>query len=438
MEKKKLYIATLGCTKNLVDSEVMIAKLQNEYELSNEPENADLLLVNTCGFITPAKEESIETIFELHENRKEDSTLVVSGCLSERYKEDLQKEITEVDLFTGVGDYDKIAEMLSEKKSIFSDKAYLIDGEERVITGSRTHAYIKISEGCNQNCSFCAIPSFKGKLQSREIESIADEVEKLTQKGFYDFSFISQDSSSFRRDFGEKDGLEKLVERIEKIEGVLSARILYLYPSTTSDNLIAKIGESKKFHNYFDLPIQHISAKMLKTMKRGVSKKRHLEILDQMRNLKNSFLRTSFIVGHPEESEDDFNEILELIQNFRFDMINIFQYSHEEGTSAFKLEEVPEEIIVERVQKIEEIVEKQRVENLEKLVGTEIDLILNGESDEHEYLLSAKAIHWAEEIDGEILINDKEVKEVVFGKIYLAEITEIAGDRLLGTLKKSL
>jgi ribosomal protein S12 methylthiotransferase len=438
MEKKKLYIATLGCTKNLVDSEVMIAKLQNEYELSNNPENADLLLVNTCGFITPAKEESIETIFELHENRKENSTLVVSGCLSERYKEDLQKEISEVDLFTGVGDYDKIAEMLSEKKSIFSDKAYLIDGEDRVITGSRTHAYIKISEGCNQNCSFCAIPSFKGKLQSRGIESIADEVEKLTQKGFYDFSFISQDSSSFRRDFGEKDGLEKLVERVEQIDGVLSARILYLYPSTTSDNLIAKIGESKKFHNYFDLPIQHISAKMLKTMKRGVSQNRHLELLNQMKNLPNSFIRTSFIIGHPEESEDDFNEILELIRNFRFDMINIFQYSHEEGTSAFKLEEVPEEIIIERVQKIEQIVEKQRIENLEKLVGTEIAVVLNGESDEHEYLLSAKAIHWAEDIDGEILINDKEIREVVFGKLYLAEITEIAGDRLLGTLKKSL
>jgi ribosomal protein S12 methylthiotransferase len=438
MEKKKLYIATLGCTKNLVDSEVMIAKLQNEYELSNNPENADLLLVNTCGFITPAKEESIETIFELHENRKENSTLVVSGCLSERYKEDLQKEISEVDLFTGVGDYDKIAEMLSEKKSIFSDKAYLIDGEDRVITGSRTHAYIKISEGCNQNCSFCAIPSFKGKLQSRGIESIADEVEKLTQKGFYDFSFISQDSSSFRRDFGEKDGLEKLVERVEQIDGVLSARILYLYPSTTSDNLIAKIGESKKFHNYFDLPIQHISAKMLKTMKRGVSQNRHLELLNQMKNLPNSFIRTSFIIGHPEESEDDFNEILELIRNFRFDMINIFQYSHEEGTSAFKLEEVPEEIIVERVQKIEQIVEKQRIENLEKLVGTEIAVILNGESDEHEYLLSAKAIHWAEDIDGEILINDKEIKKIVFGKLYLAEITEIAGDRLLGTLKRSL
>jgi ribosomal protein S12 methylthiotransferase len=433
---KKLYIATLGCTKNLVDSEVMISKLSDKFQLSNNPENADLLLVNTCGFINPAKEESIETIFELHENRKENSTLVVSGCLSERYKEDLKKAIPEVDLFTGVGDYHRINEIIEEKKELFSEKAYLIDGEDRVITGSSTHAYIKISEGCNQKCSFCSIPSFKGKLQSRSIESIVDEVQRLVEKGFYDFSFISQDSSSFRRDFGETDGLQELIERIDQIEGVVSARILYLYPSTITDNFIEVVGKSEKFHNYFDIPIQHISSKMLKVMKRGVSKERHLEILNKMKTLPNSFVRTSFIIGHPKETEEDFNEILELIKNYRFDMVNIFQYSHEEGTSAFELEEVPQEIIEKRVQEIEEIIEQQRIDNLRKLLNSEICTVLNGESDEHEYLLSAKATHWAEEIDGEILINDKDIDEVVFGKRYLTKITEIAGDRLLGTLKE--
>jgi ribosomal protein S12 methylthiotransferase len=432
--KNKLFVTTLGCTKNLVDSEVMIAKLQKDYELTSDPEEADLLLVNSCGFIGPAKEESIGTVFELHSNRKEGSTLVMAGCLSERYRDELQNELPEVDIFTGVGDYHKIDQIVREKRDTFSKSAYLIDQEERVVTGSISHAYIKIGEGCNQKCSFCAIPSFKGKLQSRKVESIVSEIETLVEKGFYDFSLISQDSSSYGRDQGERDGLEKLVEEIDKIDGVVSIRILYLYPTTVTNSLLEKIEKSQKFHNYFDIPIQHISSKMLKTMKRGMDGDKTRELLQKMQDIPNSFIRTSFIVGHPEESEEDFEEIVRLLEEFRFDMVNIFSYSHEEGTSAYKLDEVPEEIIERRVATLEEIVERQRVENLEKMVGEKIEVVLNGESDEHEYLLSAKALHWAEEIDGEILINDKEIEDLTVGEIYLAQITELAGDRVLGKI----
>ena len=241
---KKLHIVSLGCTKNLVDTEVMMGRLKF-YEMTQSPEEADVIIVNTCGFIDAAKEESLNTVLGLHEARKEDSLLVMAGCLSERYREELSKELTEVDIFTGVGDYDRIDELLEAKQSRFSDEVYLIDGAERVVTGSTYHAYIKLSEGCNQNCSFCAIPSFKGRLKSRSLDSVAKEVEGLVKQGYYDFSFVSQDSSSYLRDQNVKDGLIHLIKRIELIDGVKSARILNLYPSTTSLALIKNIGMSK-------------------------------------------------------------------------------------------------------------------------------------------------------------------------------------------------
>ncbi len=188
MATKKLHVVSLGCTKNLVDTEVMLGRLRS-YEMTPNSEDADVIIVNTCGFIDAAKEESLNTVLDLDAGRKEDSVLVMAGCLSERYKEELSKELSEVDIFTGVGDYDKIDELLAAKQSRFSEEVYLIDGAERVVTGSTYHAYVKLSEGCNQTCSFCAIPSFKGKLHSRTLESIAAEVEGLVAQGFYDFSF---------------------------------------------------------------------------------------------------------------------------------------------------------------------------------------------------------------------------------------------------------
>jgi ribosomal protein S12 methylthiotransferase RimO len=429
-------MTTLGCTKNLVDSEVMLHQLK-EYQLTDEPRDADLLIINSCGFIQSAKEESVQTVFELDDLRKEESKLLLSGCFSERYKSELEEALPEVDIFTGVADYHRVAELVKESRSQFSEKTFLIKDEDRVITGSASHSYIKIGEGCNQRCSFCSIPLFKGKLQSRDLQNIEKEVEKLIERGYYDFSFISQDSSSYMRDCGQKDGLIDLINRVENIDGVESARILYLYPSTTSMEFIERVGESEKFHNYFDLPIQHISDKMLKVMRRGAGREKTVQLLKAMRELPNSFLRTSFIVGHPEESEDDFNEIVQFITDFRFDMINIFAYSDEEDTHSYEIEKkVPDSVIEERVAILEEIVEEQRVENLQKMVGKEIVAVVDGESSEHEFLLSAKALHWTPEIDGEIYINDKEVEKIEFSKPYSVQITELVGDKLLGTVLK--
>ena len=436
---KKLHLVSLGCTKNLVDSEVMLGKLK-DYKLTEIPQEADVIIVNTCGFINAAKEESLNTILTLHKERKKDSLLVMSGCLSERYKEELQKELKEVDIFTGVGDYDKIDEIIEKKKSAFSPETYLLRDEERVITGSTFHAYVKLSEGCNQKCSFCAIPSFKGTLKSRELESVVNEVKNLAKKGFWDFSFISQDSSSYLRDLGYKDALIDLIDEIEKIEGVKSARILYLYPSTLSDALIDRIISSPIFHNYFDMPIQHISDRMLKIMKRGAGKEIILRQLKKMREAENSFLRTSVIVGHPGESENDFRELENFLKDFDFDRVNIFAYSDEEGTKAYEMrDKIKKEIIDERIEALDSIVEEKFIKSLKKDLNKEADIVIEGESSEHEYLLGARKIIWAPQIDGEILINDKEIEDdLEIGKTYKAKITQIAGDKLIGTVTKTL
>ena len=430
----KLHIVSLGCTKNLVDTEVMLGRLKN-MDLTQNPEEADIIIVNTCGFIQAAKEESLHTVLSLHEQKKPNALLVMAGCLSERYKEELQKELPEVDIFTGVGDYDRIDRLIEEKRSSFSPRVYLIQDEERIVTGSNYHAYVKMSEGCNQRCSFCAIPSFKGRLHSREISQIAQEVRRLSERGFKDFTFVSQDSSSYLRDFNEKKGLIKLIDEIERIEGIRSARILYLYPSTTSFDLIDRIEASPTFQNYFDMPIQHISDHMLKIMKRGAGKERTMELLERMRRVENSFLRTTIIVGHPGEKEKDFEELCAFLESFDFDRINLFAYSDEEGTSAYEMsEKVDKEIVQERLEILAKIVEEKQHKSLERQIGKSLLAYLDGISEESDLLLSARHILWAPEVDGEILVNDSEIEDLRPGDLYLLHITQRSGDKLLGTI----
>ena len=433
----KLHLISLGCNKNLVDSEIMLGRLQN-YDITDDISDADVIIVNTCGFIKSAKEESIQTILEMHEARKNGSLLVVTGCLMQRYKDELMKELPEVDLFTGVADYDKIDEIILKKQNLFSPETYLQANEERVITGSNYHAYIKISEGCNQKCSFCAIPTFKGKLKSRSLENIVNEVKNLVKKGYYDFSFLSQDSSSYMRDQGVSDGLINLIDEIEKIKGVRSARILYLYPSTTSKELIERIIASSVFHNYFDMPIQHISEDMLKIMKRGSGAKKIKELLNLMRNAKNSFLRTGVIVGHPGESEEDFEELCEFLEKFKFDRISAFAYSKEEDTASFDMEQVPAKVISKRLTKIEKITKKSINESLQKEIGKEIFASLEGISSEGEMFYAAKKDIWDKDIDGEILINESDVKELEIGSLYLCEVSDTVDQKLIARIIKKV
>lgn len=432
----KLHLVSLGCNKNLIDSEIMLGRLSN-YEITPDVASADVIIVNTCGFINSAKEESIRAILDMHEARKKGSLLVVTGCLMQRYREELMKELPEVDLFTGVGDYDKIDEIILKKQNLFSPSTYLQASEERVITGSNYHAYIKISEGCNQKCSFCAIPTFKGKLKSRSLENIVYEVEKLVKKGYYDFSFLSQDSSSYMRDHAVSDGLISLIDAVEKIEGVKTARILYLYPSTTSNTLVERIIASPVFANYFDMPIQHASDKMLKIMRRGSGAARIKELLSLMRAAPNSFLRTGVIVGHPGETDAEFDELCDFLQEFKFDRISAFAYSKEEDTASFAMPQIPARTISRRLNKIEKITHEAIDSSMRALVGKKIPLIIEGTSSEGEFFYGAKPLAWDKDIDGEILINESYVQNLKVGGLYECEITEFAGDRLLARVLKS-
>ena len=429
----KLHLVSLGCNKNLVDSEIMLGRLSN-YEITPDVASADVIIVNTCGFINSAKEESIRAILDMHEARKKGSLLVVTGCLMQRYREELMKELPEVDLFTGVGDYDKIDEIILKKQNLFSPDTYLQASEERVITGSNYHAYIKISEGCNQKCSFCAIPTFKGKLKSRSLENIIDEVQKLVKKGYYDFSFLSQDSSSYMRDHAVSDGLISLIDAVEKIDGVKTARILYLYPSTTSNALVGRIIASPVFVNYFDMPIQHASDKMLKIMRRGSGAARIKELLNLMKNAPDAFLRTGVIVGHPGESEAEFDELCEFLQEFKFDRISAFAYSKEEDTLSYEMEQVPAKIISKRLSKIEKITRAAIEASFAQELGQKFIVSLEGESSEGEMFYAAKKALWDKDIDGEILINESDVEQLETGGRYGCEITQVAGSQALGKI----
>ena len=429
----KLHLVSLGCNKNLVDSEIMLGRLQN-YEITPDVASADVIIVNTCGFINSAKEESIRAILDMHEARKKGSLLVVTGCLMQRYREELMKELPEVDLFTGVGDYDKIDEIILKKQNLFSPSTYLQASEERVITGSNYHAYIKISEGCNQKCSFCAIPTFKGKLKSRALENIVDEVQKLVKKGYYDFSFLSQDSSSYMRDHAASDGLISLIDAVEKIEGVKTARILYLYPSTTSNALVERIIASPVFVNYFDMPIQHASDKMLKIMRRGSGAARIKELLSLMKKAPGAFLRTGVIVGHPGEGEAEFDELCAFLQEFKFDRVSAFAYSKEEDTFSYEMEQVPAKIISKRLSKIEKITRAAIEASFAQELGQKFIVSLEGESSEGEMFYAAKKALWDKDIDGEILINESDVEQLETGGRYWCEITQVAGSQALGKI----
>ena len=278
----------------------------------------------------------------------------------------------------------------------------------------------------------------KGKLVSRELKDIVNEVKKLTKKGYFDFSFISQDSSSYLKDKNIDNGLVRLIDEIENIKGVKSARILYLYPMTTTHKMIQKIANSSIFHSYFDIPLQHISDKMLKVMKRGFKKDKTMEIIKKISKIKDAYIRTAFIVGHPAESKEDFEELLEYIQESNFDMINIFAYSDEEGTPAFfRNDKVDNKEIKRRLKSAKKVVNKKLKQKLKSYITKEIKVVLNGFSNETNLLYSAKNIKFAPEIDPEILINDSKIKNLKIAQVYKVLITDSIDTQLIGTILSS-
>jgi ribosomal protein S12 methylthiotransferase len=403
--REKVSVLTLGCAKNTVDSERLMKQLQlNNIDLRNDPKEADTLIINTCGFIQSAKEESINTILSAVENKKEGKfkKVLVAGCLSKRYKEDLQKEIPEVDLYFGTEDYQKIL------KELGGELKYNLLGE-RVLASPSYSAYLKISEGCDHPCSFCAIPLMRGLHKSKTIEDLVSETEFLAANNTKELVIIAQDTTDYGKDLYSKQNICELLKGLSEINGIEWIRLMYTYPSKFPDNLIDEITKNEKICNYIDMPLQHISENILKSMRRGISGKQTRRLLKRLKErIPNLVLRTTFIVGYPNETEEDFNELCDFINEIEFDRVGTFTYSLEEDTHAFSLgDPVSQEEKNERQKVLMEIQKDISLEKNQKLVGKELKVLVEGI--ERDFYIG-RSYRDAPEVDGEVLIPVKNNK----------------------------
>ncbi len=410
----KFFFITLGCPKNTVDSEVMAGCLieRGMEPVLNLDDYVDYAIVNTCGFILPAKEESIDRILELAEFKKKGriGKLVVAGCLVQRYIKDLRKEIPEIDYFVSLDDIENIVDILEKnRESHFKMPQYIYSEKSPRVLQNTVYQYVKISEGCNHTCSFCAIPGIRGKLRSRTIDSISKEVKNLVSSGYKEIILISQDSTMYGADIGMKDGLSALIENLNKINGDFWIRVMYLYPGEITDRLLKVMRDSEKVCNYIDIPLQHSSKRILKSMKRPGDGNEYLKLVERIREIFNNevFLRTSLIVGYPDESYKEFNELKKFVIEAEFNHLGVFEYSHEDATPAFKLtDNVTEDTKKKRLNEIMEI-QKEISYNINKqMVGSELEVVIEGYSEETDLLLKGRHRGQAPEVDGVTLIND--------------------------------
>lgn len=418
MDKLKVSLISLGCPKNLVDSEVMLGQLPlDRYEIVTDESVADIIVVNTCAFINDAKEESIDTILEVadYKTTGQCKMLIVAGCLPQRYVGKLQKQLPEVDLFIGTSEGARIVELVEEylltgSPSIeIGEPDYLYDDTVARVNSSPTYtSYIKIAEGCSNRCSYCIIPQLRGELRSRSIDSVISEARNLVEQGVTELVLIAQDITAYGQD--RKDGatLEKLLQELVKVEGVVWIRLLYAYPDGISDELIALIAKEKKICNYLDLPLQHIDDDILKRMNRRLDEQGIRSLIKRMRDrIPDLTLRTSFIVGFPGETREQFNRLLAFVEEGLFDRVGVFRYSREEGTAAAKFsEQVAGQTKKSRLNKLMKAQARVSFNKNRALLGRTETVLVEGYSEETDLLLKGRGQRHAPEIDGQFLITD--------------------------------
>jgi len=436
---KKVSFVSLGCPKNLVDSEVMLGILaRHHYEITADNRDAEVIIINTCGFIEDAKRESIDKIIELASLKETGNCklLVVAGCLPQRYQEELTKELPEVDLWIGTGEHHKIVEHLEkeEKGSYLTQSEYIYDDlTPRLVSTPKHTAYIKIAEGCSHTCTFCAIPGIRGRFRSRPIDSIIRETSRLVSSGMREAILIAQDTTSYGIDFKTGLALPSLLREMVKIKGLEWIRLLYTYPQFVMDELIDVIKGEKKVLKYLDIPIQHVSDRMLKDMGRGITGDKLRNRLYRLREaVPDLIIRTSVIVGFPGETETDFRELLNFIEEFEFDRLGAFTYSHEEGTPAALIKhQIPEKVKKERynrVMALQKIISKKRNKSH---IGKTEKVLIDGVSEESEFLLSGRMTGQAPDIDGITYITSGTASP---GDIVNVRITDASDYDLVGDI----
>lgn len=404
MKKVKINVISLGCPKNLVDTEYILGSFnQQDIEFSSNPEDSDVIIINTCGFIDTAKEESINTILEACQYKKNsDKKVIVTGCLVQRYKEELEREIPEVDLFIDIPQQKDIPLKVGIGKS---------EKSERILATPRHLAYLKISEGCDHTCSFCAIPNIRGKHRSKPIETLVEEAKRLVDLGVKELNIVSQDTSYYGFDIYGKPMLFNLLKEIEKIEGIEWIRLYYLYPSTVDEDFFKFLADSKKVLKYIEMPIQHTEDTILRDMMRGYRKRKLYQILEwKEKYIPQMAIRSSVIVGYPTESEKEFESMLNFLQEAKFDWLGVFTYSHEEGTPAYQKHDdlIPQEEKIERFNTVLSIQEEFTEEKNLQTVGKVFDVIVDGFSEEWETLPIGRSYRNAYDIDGVVYVEATE------------------------------
>jgi ribosomal protein S12 methylthiotransferase len=442
MSERTIHFVSLGCPKNRVDTEVMLGVSGLEgFRLVSDADAADVIVVNTCGFIGPAKEESIDTILQMSQRKESGSckTLVVAGCLSQRYPEQLAAEMPEVDHFLGSSDMLKLGDVLRAPAStprmlVGNPAEHTLRATDPRLPSQGAHSvYVKIAEGCNRTCSFCAIPSFRGKQRSRPIDDIVAECERLIAGGAAELNLISQDTISFGRDVKDGSDLTKLVQRVADLPGARWVRLFYLYPETIKPGLVELLAHHPRVLPYVDMPLQHASDPMLKRMRRGHGIDRQRRVVDRLRtDIPGLVFRTAFIVGHPGETDADFDALVDFVTWAEFDRVGVFRFSPEEDTPSGQMDDVvPAKVANARARKL---VAAQRPISRRKtkaLVGQEVDVLVEGVSDESDLLLRGRWWGQAPEIDGEVHLANGTARP---GEIRKALVTAAADHDLVADL----
>lgn len=439
MEKFKVGMVSLGCDKNRIDSEILLGTISNEYEITNNPKEADIIIVNTCGFIEKAKEESINTILEMaqYKTNYKCKLLIATGCLTQRYGEELKNLMPEIDIMLGVNDYKKlhklIREFISEQKTSlevnYSDSN--INEGERILTTASQTAYLRIAEGCNNFCTYCIIPKIRGKFRSRSMENILKEAESLSKQGVKEIILVAQDTTLYGSDiYGEKK-LHILLKELAKIQGIEWIRVLYCYPEEIYEELVDEIASNKKVVKYLDLPIQHISSKILKRMGRKTNKEDIIEKIDLIRSkIKGINLRTSLIVGFPGEEEEDFEELKDFLKEYKLDKVGVFTYSREEGTPAAKMENQIDENIKEKREKTLMMIQRGISKEINQLkINNIYDILVEGYNGEYYFGRNYEMIP---EVDGKVFFKSE--NKIKNGEIVRVQIKSCTDYDLVGVV----
>ena len=440
MNKLKVGIVSLGCDKNRIDSEIALGEIGKKYEIINDPKKADIIIVNTCGFIETSKQESIDAIIEMAEFKNEYncSILVATGCLTQRYGQELLELIPEIDILLGVNSYDKLLKSIDDfivsKKQVvditFSDKE--INSGDRIITTGKATAYIRISEGCDNLCTYCIIPQIRGKYRSRKIEDIVHEASKLASQGVIELILVAQDTTRYGEDLYGVKRLPELLKQISKIEKIQWIRVLYTYVEEITEELINEISENSKICKYIDMPIQHISNDILKRMNRRGRKEDIIATIYKMREkIQGITLRTSLIVGFPGETEKDFKELRDFVEEIKFNKLGVFKYSKEENTPAAQMQnQIDESVKIKREEEIMLLQQHISKSINEKKIGTIFSVIVEGTKNDSYF---GRNFEMSPEIDGAIYFKcDKLIK---VGEIVKVKIINALEYDLLGVVE---